>query len=47
MSLLSGESQRVVSGMRSTGRLHLGHLSVLKSWIKLQHEYDCFYFVAD
>lgn len=47
MSLLSGESARVVSGMRSTGSLHLGHHSVLKNWIKLQHEYDCFYFVAD
>ena len=40
--------QRVVSGMRPTGRLHLGHLhGVLKNWIKLQHEYECFFFVAD
>lgn len=40
--------QRVLSGMRPTGRLHLGHLhGVLNNWIKLQHEYECFFFVAD
>jgi tryptophanyl-tRNA synthetase len=40
--------RRVVSGMRPTGRLHLGHLhGVLKNWIRLQHEYECFFFVAD
>jgi tryptophanyl-tRNA synthetase len=40
--------QRVLSGMRPTGQLHLGHLhGVLKNWIRLQHEYDCFFFVAD
>tara|TARA_B100002049_G_scaffold33473_1_gene21822 strand:- start:2985 stop:4160 length:1176 start_codon:yes stop_codon:yes gene_type:complete len=34
--------------MRPTGRLHLGHLhGVLNNWVKLQHEYDCFFFVAD
>jgi tryptophanyl-tRNA synthetase len=34
--------------MRPTGPLHLGHYhGVLKNWIKLQHEYDCFFFVAD
>lgn len=34
--------------MRPTGRLHLGHLhGVLNNWIKLQHEYECFFFVAD
>jgi tryptophanyl-tRNA synthetase len=34
--------------MRPTGRLHLGHYhGVLKNWISLQHEYDCFFFVAD
>jgi len=39
---------RVLSGMRPTGRLHLGHYhGVLKNWIRLQHEYDCFFFVAD
>ncbi len=41
-------SQRVLSGMRPTGKLHLGHYhGVLKNWLKLQHEYDCFFFVAD
>ena len=39
---------RVVSGMRPTGRLHLGHLvGALKNWSSLQDQYDCFYFVAD
>ena len=34
--------------MRPTGQLHLGHLhGVLKNWIKLQHEYECLFFVAD
>jgi tryptophanyl-tRNA synthetase len=34
--------------MRPTGRLHLGHYhGVLQNWIRLQHEYDCFFFVAD
>jgi len=40
--------QSVLSGMRPTGRLHLGHYhGVLKNWIKLQHEYESFFFVAD
>lgn len=40
--------QRVLSGMRPTGRLHLGHLhGVLNNWITLQHQYDCYFFVAD
>ncbi|MDM8546077.1 tryptophan--tRNA ligase [Candidatus Venteria ishoeyi] len=40
--------QRVLSGMRPTGQLHLGHLhGVLKNWVQLQHEYKCFFFVAD
>ncbi len=39
---------RVVSGMRPTGKLHLGHLvGALKNWDALQEKYDCFYFVAD
>jgi tryptophanyl-tRNA synthetase len=39
---------RVVSGMRPTGRLHLGHLvGALGNWVALQDQYDCFYFVAD
>jgi len=40
--------RRVVSGMRPTGRLHLGHLvGALQNWVELQREYDCYYFVAD
>jgi tryptophanyl-tRNA synthetase len=43
-----GNQSRVLSGMRPTGRLHLGHYhGVLKNWIKLQQEFDCFFFVAD
>src|SRR2546426_1443658 len=39
---------RVVSGMRPTGKLHLGHLiGALGNWVPLQAKYDCFYFVAD
>ena len=39
---------RVVSGMRPTGKLHLGHLvGALRNWVDLQAQYDCFYFVAD
>jgi tryptophanyl-tRNA synthetase len=47
--LSSVDSQRrVLSGMRPTGRLHLGHYhGVLKNWVKLQHEYECFFFAAD
>ena len=38
----------IVSGMRSTGKLHLGHyLGVLTNWINLQKDFDCYYFVAD
>ena len=41
-------NSRILSGMRPTGKLHLGHYhGVLKNWIELQHEYDCFFFVAD
>lgn len=39
---------RVMSGMRPTGRLHLGHwLGVLDNWVKLQEQYECFFMVAD
>ena len=41
-------AQRVVSGMRPTGRLHIGHYhGALKNWVQLQHQYECFFFVAD
>src|SRR5205809_4811006 len=40
--------KRVVSGMRPTGKLHLGHLvGALQNWVALQEQYDSFYFVAD
>ncbi len=40
--------EKVLSGMRPTGRLHLGHYhGVLKNWVRLQHEYPCLFFVAD
>ena len=43
-----GGRQRVLSGMRPTGRLHLGNfLGALENWVHLQGEYECFYFVAD
>lgn len=44
----ASENQRVVSGMRPTGPMHLGHYhGVLKNWIQLQYQYECFFFVAD
>lgn len=40
--------ERIVSGMRPTGKLHLGHyLGVIQNWVELQHKYDSFFFVAD
>ena len=42
------EKKRIVSGMRPTGRMHLGHLhGALYNWKNLQESYDCFYFIAD
>jgi tryptophanyl-tRNA synthetase len=39
---------RVLSGMRPTGKLHLGHVvGALNNWVKLQDEYECFHFIAD
>ncbi|HYU63709.1 MAG TPA: tryptophan--tRNA ligase [Verrucomicrobiae bacterium] len=39
---------RILSGMRPTGRFHLGnYLGAAKNWVELQHQYECFYFVAD
>lgn len=41
-------AQRIVSGMRPTGNLHLGHyLGVIDNWVHLQNEYECYFFVAD
>ncbi len=42
------EKKRIVSGMRPTGRLHLGHVhGALNNWRSLQKDYQCFYFIAD
>ena len=41
-------TKRVLSGMQSSGKLHLGnYLGALENWVEMQKEYDCFYFVAD
>lgn len=48
MSIQLESGSRIVSGMRPTGRLHLGHYhGVLENWVNLQHEHECFFFVAD
>jgi tryptophanyl-tRNA synthetase len=48
LNSVPAQHARVLSGMRPTGRLHLGHYhGVLKNWVELQHEYECFFFVAD
>ncbi|MDD5354598.1 MAG: tryptophan--tRNA ligase, partial [bacterium] len=40
--------KRILSGMRPTGKLHIGHiLGALKNWVRLQDEYQCYYMVAD
>ena len=42
------ENKRIVSGMRPTGALHLGHyFGVLKNWVNIQDSHECFFFVAD
>src|SRR6202140_3734733 len=42
------EPIRILSGMRPTGRFHLGnYLGAAKNWVELQNKYDCYYFVAD
>ena len=41
-------NRRVLSGMRPTGKLHIGHyVGALQNWVRLQNDYDCFFFVAD
>lgn len=48
MSTTPLQNQRVVSGMRPTGKLHLGHYhGVLKNWVEMQMNHECFFFVAD
>ena len=46
--IASERKQRILSGMRSTGKLHLGnYVGALANWVKLQDRYDCFFFIAD
>jgi len=48
LTLVPAQHSRVLSGMRPTGKLHLGHYhGVLENWVELQHEYECYFFVAD
>lgn len=48
MNTNPSQNNRVLSGMRPTGNLHLGHLhGVLHNWLELQHTHECFFFVAD
>jgi len=45
---LTTSRPRVLSGMRPTGRLHLGnYMGALYNWVQLQHQYDCYFFIAD
>ncbi len=47
-TLRSTPRPRVLSGMRPTGRLHLGnYMGALHNWVKLQNDYDCYFFIAD
>ena len=46
--MASTERPRVLSGMRPTGKLHLGnYMGALANWVKLQDEYECYFFIAD
>src|SRR6266853_956708 len=48
MSTRSNHRKRVLSGMRSTGKLHLGNfVGALDNWVRMQDEYECFFFIAD
>ena len=44
----SNQRKRVLSGMRSTGKLHLGnYVGALQNWVRMQDQYECFFFIAD
>jgi tryptophanyl-tRNA synthetase len=46
--MTTSSKKRVLSGMRSTGKLHLGnYVGALENWVRMQDEYDCFFFIAD
>ena len=48
MNMSAEHEKVVVSGMRSTGMLHLGHYhGAIRNWIELQNKYDCYFFAAD
>src|SRR5258708_8734326 len=48
MATPSTKKKRVLSGMRSTGKLHLGnYVGALQNWVRMQEQYDCFFFIAD
>ena len=49
MSISSSHlGKRVLSGMRPTGKLHLGNdMGALYNWVRLQREYECYFFIAD
>jgi tryptophanyl-tRNA synthetase len=47
-SATSAPRPRILSGMRPTGKLHLGnYMGALKNWVDLQHDYECYFFIAD
>jgi len=44
----TSQRKRVLSGMRSTGKLHLGnYVGALQNWVRMQNQYECFFFIAD
>ena len=44
----TSQRKRVLSGMRSTGKLHLGnYVGALQNWVRMQDQYECFFFIAD
>jgi len=48
MTVPSKSRKRVLSGIRSTGKLHIGHyVGALQNWVRMQDEYQCFFMVAD
>ena len=47
IAAIEKEMKKVLSGMRPTGKLHIGHLSVIENWVKLQEKYETNFFIAD
>ena len=46
--IMANKKKIIVSGIRPTGKMHLGNYhGAVKHWVKLQHEYDCYFFIAD